>query len=104
MTVKKESESTAMHHWMFAAQVVYTDDKDADGGGVITQNAMLLTAEQHINAAALAQAQRTLQANVLERCANPTGTKIIDVVFLNISYLGFMTKEGFNPKGAVKPA
>lgn len=101
MTKRTQKEDKAMHHWMVSAQVVFTN-KDASDGGVLPMNAMLLTEEQCVNAASLAQAQRTLTANTMERMQDPN-MGIVDIVFLGISYLGYMTQEGFNPGNSVKP-
>lgn len=101
MTEETQKESVAMHHWMVSAQVVFTN-KEASDGGVIPMTAILLTEQQYVNAASLAQAQRTLTANTMERMQDPD-MGIVDIVFLGISYLGHMTQEGFNPDNSVKP-
>ena len=100
MTAKVDD--IAKHHWLCAAQVIFTDKDKAEEGGVITLNAMLLTEDKHVNAQSLAQAQRTITANMQERFKTPT-LGIVDIVFLNISYLGYMTADGFNPNNSVKP-
>jgi len=90
-----------MHHWMVSAQVVFTN-KDASDGGAVPVNAVLLTKEQVVNAASLAQAQRSITANLQERMQDPN-MGIVDIVFLGFSYLGLMTQEEFNPGNQVKP-
>lgn len=96
------TETKPMYHWMVAAQVVFTS-ADAKDGGVVTINAVLLTDKPCVNAQALAQAQRTVTANMQERFQNPN-MGIVDIVFLSFNNLGLMTKEEFNPENAVKPA
>lgn len=96
-----QSVDKAMHHWMVTAQVVFTN-KDASDGGAILINAMLLTEHQCVNAASLAQAQRTITANTMERMQDPN-MGIVDIVFTGFSYLGYMTQAGFNPENSVKP-
>lgn len=97
----KAKEDKAMHHWMVSAQVIFTS-KDASDGGVVPINAMLLTENQYVNAQSLAQAQRTVTANVQERMQDPN-MGIVDIVFTGFSYLGEMTAQQFNPEGSVKP-
>lgn len=97
----KQAEEKAMHHWMVSAQVVFTNEEASDGG-VVPVNAILLTEEKCVNAHALAQAQRSVTANLQERMQDPN-MGIVDIVFLGFSYLGFMTREGFNPDNGVKP-
>ena len=64
------TEQKAMYHWLVSAQVVY-QNKDASDGGVVTSNAVLLTEKPVVNAQALAQAQRTVTANMPERFQSP---------------------------------
>lgn len=97
----KQTEQKAMYHWMVTAQVAFTG-KTAEDGGAINVNGMLLTEEPCVNAQALAQAQRTVVANMQERFQNAE-MAVVDVVFMNFSNLGLMTQDGFNPEGSVKP-
>lgn len=98
---KQTEKKEAYYHWMVTAQVVFTG-KTAEDGGAINVNGMLLTSEPCINAHGLAQAQRTIVANMQEKFQNAE-MAVVDVVFLNFSNLGLMTQEGFNPEGSVKP-
>lgn len=103
MTEQKSTEAAVpMHYWMATANVIFTG-KDAEDGGVIPMNAMLLTVERRVNAHALAQAQRTLTANLHEKIPGKD-TKVVDVVFTGFTHLGYMTQEEFNPGNSVKPA
>lgn len=95
-------EQKAMYHWLVSAQVVF-QNKDASDGGVVPINAVLLTEKPVVNAQALAQAQRTVTANMQERFQAPD-MHIVDIVFLSFNNLGQMTREEFNPDNAVKPA
>lgn len=101
MTKETQKEDKAMHHWMVTAQVVFTNE-DASDGGALLVNALLLTEQQCVNAASLAQAQRTITANTRERMQDPN-MGIVDIVFTGFSYLGYMTQAGFNPDNSVKP-
>lgn len=103
MTEQKSTETTVpMHYWMATANVIFTD-KGAEDGGVIPMNAVLLTTEQCVNAPALAQAQRTLTANLHEKIPG-NDVKVVDIVFTGFTHLGRMTQEEFNPGNSVKPA
>lgn len=96
------TEQKAMYHWLVSAQVVF-QNKDASDGGAVPINAVLLTEKPVVNAQALAQAQRTVTANLQERFQDPD-MAVVDIVFLSFNNLGLMTREEFNPDGAVKPA
>lgn len=108
MSTKQSNKDTPIkhHHWLIAAQMVFAqvDDQGVDvtEGAVLNINAIMVTEEKQIGVRELANAQTNAIANLNERFKG-TKLRIIDVVILNLSHLGFMSREEYaaNPAGQV---
>jgi hypothetical protein len=86
-------QSEKFHHYLVCGQVVFTV-KDKENINAIFVNAVIHGSETVIPVRVLARAQQAVQVQFYERMQNPD-IKVLDVVIMNMQYLGHMTKEEF---------
>lgn len=91
------------HHYMVTAQVVFVspEDKNADLV-VLLMNSVLLTEKHQVNYKDLARAQQTFHASLGEKMGVVCDVR--DIVFTNISYMGYMSEPEFKQSEPVKEA
>ena len=86
------------HYFLVAGNVVYKIDsgnQDQNPMGIITLNGVITTHTQVLGVADLNQAQQVLQHHFRAKTEDNT-LEVVDVVILNIAYLGFQSENEFN--------
>lgn len=86
------------HYFLVAGNVVYKIDsgnQDQNPMGIITLNGVITTHTQVLGVADLNQAQQVLQHHFRAKTEDNT-LEVVDVIILNIAYLGFQSESEFN--------
>lgn len=86
------------HYFLVAGNVVYKIDsgnQDQNPMGIITLNGVITTHTQVLGVADLNQAQQVLQHHFRAKTEDNT-LEVVDVIILNIAYLGFQSENEFN--------
>lgn len=86
------------HYFLVAGNVVYKVDsgnQDQNPMGIITLNGVITTHTQVLGVADLNQAQQVLQHHFRAKTEDNT-LEVVDVIILNIAYLGFQSESEFN--------
>ena len=86
------------HYFLIAGNVVYKVDggnQDQNPMGIITLNGVITSDAQTLGVANLNQAQQVLQHLFRVKTEDNT-LEVVDVVILNIAYLGFQSENEFN--------
>ena len=86
------------HYFLIAGNVVYKVDsgnQDQNPMGIITLNGVITSGNQTLGVADLNQAQQVLQHHFRAKTEDNT-LEVVDVVILNIAYLGFQSENEFN--------
>lgn len=93
------TDEESKHHFLIAGELVFTQEGN-DEVNAIRVNGVLLTDQTNLPVASLGKAQQVLQANFYERMKGQK-VDVVDVILINITYLGQMTQEEFykNPEG-----
>lgn len=81
------------HYYLVAAELVFLEEESENPCGMRI-NAAIHGDSRLITSRILAKAQQAVQMNFHKRMENPA-LKVVDVVILNITYLGEMTEEAF---------
>lgn len=92
MTEAKTSEKR--HYYLFTGELII-NDPNSDQLQCIRLNAVNPCKQLQINAAALGLAQTAMQKQFYERQPADTQAQVLEVLIINISYLGHMTNEEF---------
>jgi len=86
------------HYFLIAGQVIYqplnTKDQPENPLGVMTLNTLVTTDEMLFRVRDIAKAQQGLQKQFYETVQDNT-IKIVNVILVNVSYLGLMEQEDF---------
>lgn len=91
------------HYFLVAGEVTYlvSDDKGNDHVNRVMMNTLAPLEQEEITLKAIGAMQQGLQRQLFSRTGSPE--KVLDVVIMNISYLGHMTKNTFGtPEDASK--
>jgi hypothetical protein len=90
-------KSQKQYYHLIAGNVVYKVPTDADTNemNVIILNGILTTDTQVLGINELNNAQQVLQHHFRDKTEDPT-IEIVDVIILNIAYLGLQSKDEFH--------
>jgi len=98
MTAPISENTTQKYYYLIAGNIVYKASggtKDENPMGVITLNGIIATDTQVLGINELNNAQQVLQQHFRVKTEDPT-IEIVDVVILNIAYLGLQSKDEFH--------
>lgn len=87
------TEATQKHHFLIAGELVFLQKESEEVNG-IRANGILITDDTNIGVSAIGKAQQVLQMNFFKKMGDSSLT-IVDVIVMNLMYLGFMTEEEF---------
>lgn len=90
---KAKQKGIALHHYLIAAELVFRN-RGEDAIMSIRMNGVLMTDKQKLPAKSLGKAQQIVQQNFHNKMQDPN-IEILDVVLLNMPYLGHMTQEEY---------
>lgn len=92
------------HHTLITAEIVFRHKADEAGNvHAIRANGVMASTSKEITAFLIGKAQQIVQMNFHTRMQGEAAeVEILDVVIINLSYLGLMTTEEFKavPEGA----
>jgi hypothetical protein len=106
MKLKKSTlrKSTPKRHYLLVTgEIVFTHGENAIPNAIRCNAVVFGDDSGRIGMIQLAQAQQTLQLQFFQKLQKSEGIKILDVIILGISILGWFTPEEFNkaPEGTV---
>lgn len=87
------TEAIKKHHFLITGEIVFRARNSEDVNAIRT-NAVLLTEDTIINVAAIGKSQQLLQLNFHKKMSDDN-IEVLDVVILNLSYLGNMSEAEF---------
>ena len=87
------SKDSQKHYSLVTGQVLFVPD-GADSMSAMVGNTLLITDNEKVSLKHLGQAQQGLQMN-LHKKADGNPYQVVDVIILNITRLGYFTKEEF---------
>lgn len=85
--------SDKKHYRLFAGILKFQDGEDIFN---LNLNAIHLSDSESVTYEVLNEAQRALQARLYQIVQNPQ-IKVLDIFVSNITYMGYMSAEEFNP-------
>lgn len=87
------------HYFMVTGEIVFSPENE-ENVHAIRMNAIITGESKELPVRALGKAQQALQVQFYQRM-DTTKVNVRDVVLMNFSYLGYMTKEEFEkpPEG-----
>lgn len=88
------SEQSLNHYYLLTGEVVFRQAQDEDVINSIRSNGVLATDVTNIGTAILGKAQQIIQLNFHNKMKD-TSLEILDVIILNMTYLGYMTADEF---------
>lgn len=98
MTKTASDTMTPKHYFLIAGNVVYKIDggsSDQNPMGILTLNGLITSNVQTLGVADLNEAQKVLQHHFRIKTEDPS-LEIVDVIILNVVYLGFQSENEFN--------
>jgi hypothetical protein len=94
ITLTDETTNENPHFHLAAGEILFHETGNDAAAGSVRLNAMLVTQTANITASDIGRVQQALQLNFFQKTGDAAIT-IVDVVLLNLSYLGQMTQEEF---------
>lgn len=90
----------SMHHYLICAEILFQLPEE-EGIRAVKVNGVLVTEHNRIGSPQLGKAQEIAQLHFRQSMPDPK-VEIMDVVLLNMSYLGQMTEEQFMQRPVVR--